>query len=655
MIDIKPDHHFRYAREWDPRLPAHTKGGYLEGKIQLPRNSGDLRVVLTTVPASPLMLEEDVVTKHPTSVEVHPTILFVVRMGKGKRMQEKEPVPNAQQWQQEFYIVNKCVRIKNRVSNADLVRYDKIPVLPEVDDICMLGEDMVLHLGKRSTQLNLVIIIPKTQERSATEDLSIKKIISDRISDPQATKSIIKYFRKKALIESKKVKLKVEIFSLTSNLLLFSGFSATIFDKGSKHHQPLEFAYTFPLRSCSLGGRKVIMISESPIPKDVVPRFFLYNESGKRIEEKEFLLNQPSNSDVEEKQICVMKESVIFITPQQPNTELIMKNRWSIKLAAVRLSDGNESNPQSFDYVPDDYYQPCIFCELNPDNQEGKKATLPEPLEVSKTGKKKRTLPKMSNSDNITEPMITQNAHSNKVMRLDDSNSNHDYAKDASNDSSKSKEKESLCLDVEHDIPQLMVTKPIAPMPGLIKLDTLQHSSDLLSDVKVARGPLSPPTLIPKEEPVASIMLHPRDPYDLGIVPEVKQEVLSSPSSSLSSTLSSTATRNVSVIVKTELPREFSDLPKLTKQPRGSLYLLKQLETPLNLPYLSKLPTEPAQLLNLTKHPRDLGHFPILTKQLNNCTGVKSYPVNLKPVEETIVSPGVHNISRLFTGIREIG
>merc|ERR1712002_986177 len=73
------------------------------------------------------------------------------------------------------------------------------------------------------------------------------------------------------------------------------------------------------------------------------------------------------------------------------------------------------------------------------------------------------------------------------------------------------------------------------------------------------------------------------------------------------------------------------------------------LQTPLNLPYLSKLPKEPEHLLNLTnnprdpvhfplfiKYPRDPVHFPLLTKKLNNCTGVRSYPVNLKPVEETI-------------------
>ena len=105
MIDIKPEHHFSYASEWDPRKPAHTKGGYLEGKIHLPKNMGNLRVVLSTVPATPLQLDEDIIRRHPRCQEVHPTILSVVRIGLGRRMQDKEPVPNLYHWQQEHHII----------------------------------------------------------------------------------------------------------------------------------------------------------------------------------------------------------------------------------------------------------------------------------------------------------------------------------------------------------------------------------------------------------------------------------------------------------------------------------------------------------------------------------------------------------------------
>lgn len=36
-IEVKQHHLFRYPSEWDPRESGKTKGGYLEGKIQLPK------------------------------------------------------------------------------------------------------------------------------------------------------------------------------------------------------------------------------------------------------------------------------------------------------------------------------------------------------------------------------------------------------------------------------------------------------------------------------------------------------------------------------------------------------------------------------------------------------------------------------------------
>ena len=45
-----------------------------------------------------------------------------------------------------------------------------------------------------------------------------------------------------------------------------------------------------------------------------------------------------------------------------------MKNGWLIKLAVMRRSNGIESSKKfKFNYVPDDFYDPCIFCELGPD------------------------------------------------------------------------------------------------------------------------------------------------------------------------------------------------------------------------------------------------------------------------------------------------
>ena len=50
-----------------------------------------------------------------------------------------------------------------------------------------------------------------------------------------------------------------------------------------------------PLRSCAIGGRKIVMIAEFGLAKDVEPRFQLYNSEGKRLKaEEEKVLIQPN-------------------------------------------------------------------------------------------------------------------------------------------------------------------------------------------------------------------------------------------------------------------------------------------------------------------------------------------------------------------------
>ena len=81
-----------------------------------------------------------------------------------------------------------------------------------------------------------------------------------------------------------------------------------------------------------------------------------------------------------------MKETIIFITPPQQHIETVMKYGLVIKLVGLRLSDGFESKKYVFNYVPSDYYNPCIFCTLKPDGHEGK-VKLPGATELTKTGK----------------------------------------------------------------------------------------------------------------------------------------------------------------------------------------------------------------------------------------------------------------------------
>merc|ERR1712012_1086722 len=130
-------------------------------------------------------------------------------------------------------------------------------------------------------------------------------------------------------------RLKIDVFCLESGVLLGSSLSCSISDTAGKVHGAMDIRDATPLRSCADGGRKVVMIAEFGLAKDVVPRFQLYDNSDRRLfEQEEQLLQQPVQSD-----ISVLKESIIFITPPQPNAAKFLLNKYKIKL--VSISDSN--------------------------------------------------------------------------------------------------------------------------------------------------------------------------------------------------------------------------------------------------------------------------------------------------------------------------
>eukprot|EP00091_Calanus_sinicus_P004487 TRINITY_DN1480_c0_g1_i12.p1 TRINITY_DN1480_c0_g1~~TRINITY_DN1480_c0_g1_i12.p1 ORF type:complete len:114 (-),score=19.77 TRINITY_DN1480_c0_g1_i12:46-387(-) len=75
----------RYISEWDPREPAHTKGGYMDGEIRIPNVEGKLRMEIQTFPA------DDV---DPLVKNIHPCLLHVVMIGKGKETRKWNRCPH---------------------------------------------------------------------------------------------------------------------------------------------------------------------------------------------------------------------------------------------------------------------------------------------------------------------------------------------------------------------------------------------------------------------------------------------------------------------------------------------------------------------------------------------------------------------------------
>lgn len=393
-IEVKPHHLFRYPSEWDPRQNGKTKGGYLEGQIKLPRTGGNLRVLLSTYPDVPHSSPDHNLTQAES--EIHPTLLHVVRKGNGnRRYNSKEPVPSIQHWQQCFEVRGRKVYICNKTSEND---DDRVPKISEKDEMFDLSEDMTLKIGKDAGELNLIILIPKTEKRANVNDVSLNKLLHSRTSSAAVLETLSQSYRGKKSVNLKKVKLKVEVFDLDTGLFLGSDITKAISDTASKAHGAMDLHDVTPLRSCARGGRKVVMLAEFGLAKDVEPKFLLYDSLGttRLLGEEETLLRQPQVTD-----ISIMRESIVFITPPQPQAETIRSRGYKVRLVARRRSDGYVSKKKfDFDYIPHDYYDPCFFCHENPDNVPGIPCTgqrtsgakLVPMKEVARPGLRKRQM-----------------------------------------------------------------------------------------------------------------------------------------------------------------------------------------------------------------------------------------------------------------------
>merc|ERR1712106_746961 len=218
------------------------------------------------------------------------------------------------------------------------------------------------------------------------------KPLASRVKDSEALKILTDTYTGKNSLNLKQVKLRVEVYSLETNVLVGSNISGAVFDTASKAHGAMDLHDTTPLRSCANGGRKIVMIAEFGLTKDVRPRFQLYDSAGNRLkDQEEKLLAQPN--DQPGKSVSIMKETIVFITPKQPHAELFMQNQWTVKLVARRSSDGLVSKTKfDFDLVPHDFYSTCIFCEIDPDKQLLGQATIAPMRDVARPGLRKRQM-----------------------------------------------------------------------------------------------------------------------------------------------------------------------------------------------------------------------------------------------------------------------
>ena len=88
--------------------------------------------------------------------------------------------------------------------------------------------------------------------------MSLSTILASRLDNRREVLEEALAHYKNSIFQ-KQVKLKVEVFTIDSNLPLGSAISLPISDTASKAHGAMDMRDATPLVSCSRGGRKVIL------------------------------------------------------------------------------------------------------------------------------------------------------------------------------------------------------------------------------------------------------------------------------------------------------------------------------------------------------------------------------------------------------------
>ena len=138
----------------------------------------------------------------------------------------------------------------------------------------------------------------------------------------------------------------------------------------------------------------------------------------------EHILVQPNDSRFQDaKNVMTLKEMMIFITPAQPEgvIEKIVINKWRIKVVGFRPSDQFESRTAfPFQYVPHDYYEPCIHCNMDTDGYSGQ-VSLPTPIEPARPGVRKRNMTESNLSAKKPKSNQTKDDHPEVEVLLSES------------------------------------------------------------------------------------------------------------------------------------------------------------------------------------------------------------------------------------------
>ena len=349
-IEIEGTHLYRYLSELDPRGPRAAKGGYLKGHILFPPHilKNNPKFTLSTC------LSETPQLTNQAENGPHSSLIHVIHKGRhNRRDRSKESVPHSGHWKQEFQINEGVVYVKNNTSPADESRGP----IPAIVKVCSLEGNMI-SLDGRLSSLHLALIMLKTEHKARGENLHLDQFLLHQVHSEEVRRAL------QNPRERNIARIKLEVFD-ARNTIIGVAYSGPIMNSSSSLCGPLGIRDVTPLKSCARGGRKIIIISEFTLAKDVRPRFQLYSPLGIRlIKTEETMLAQPI-----EEELSVGRNTITFLTPMQSKADEIMLNRFTVRLALERQSDGVTSpNNPTFSVTPHDFHQGvCLLCDYDVD------------------------------------------------------------------------------------------------------------------------------------------------------------------------------------------------------------------------------------------------------------------------------------------------
>ena len=233
--------------------------------------------------------------------------------------------------------------------------------IPGEDFLFPLNSERKLIFGKNREELNIVILIPKSEKRASPGDVSLSHMIKNRV-DPSLVETTMKKYEYKNSGNIKKMKIFVEIFDLSNDTMLGHGLSEEIKDKQSAAHGSFELNNVTPQVSCEKGGRLIQMTTEQNISSTIVPVFQLLDSNGARIPQHDELLSQPKNVQYHQRTV------IRFYSPEQPNFRKIQENMWTIQIKLKRTGCESESTKSDlFNYYEHKLASlspngDCLFC-----------------------------------------------------------------------------------------------------------------------------------------------------------------------------------------------------------------------------------------------------------------------------------------------------